>query len=58
MPYARRGYIFTNQVLKNYYEKLPWYVPNENYVPEPKLLEVSELNWLAALKNIKLKNTN
>lgn len=58
LPYARRGYIFTNQELKKYYEKLPWYVPNENYVPEPKFLELSEINWLIALKNIKIKNIN
>lgn len=58
LPYARRGYIFTNQVLKDYYEKMPWYVPNKEYVPEPNKLEEAELKWLNDLEKIKVKNTN
>src|SRR5690606_33676440 len=58
LPYARRGYIFTNQVLKDYYEKMPWYVPNKEYVPEPNKLEEAELKWLNDLEKIKLNELN
>lgn len=57
LPYARRGYIFSNSVLKNYYENIPWYIPNKDYVPKPDELEESEIKWLADLKKIKLKST-
>ncbi len=57
LPYARRGYIFSNSVLKSYYEKMPWYVPNKDYVPKPEELEQSEIKWLADLKKIKIKST-
>jgi len=57
LPYARRGYIFNNSVLKNYYENLPWYIPNKEYVPKPDELEENEIKWLADLKKIKIKST-
>lgn len=56
LPYARRGYIFSNSVLKSYYEKMPWYVPNKDYVPKPDELQENEIKWLADLKKIKIKN--
>jgi len=56
LPYARRGYIFSNSVLKNYYENVPWYIPNKDYVPKPEELQQNEINWLADLKKIKLKS--
>lgn len=55
LPYARRGYIFSNSVLKNYYENVSWYIPNKDYVPKPDELQQNEINWLADLKKIKLK---
>lgn len=57
LPYARRGYIFSNSVLKSYYEKMPWYIPNKDYVPKPDELEENEIKWLADLKKIKIKST-
>lgn len=57
LPYARRGYIFSNSVLKSYYEKMPWYIPNKDYVPKPEELQESEAKWLADLKKIKIKST-
>lgn len=56
LPYARRGYIFSNAVLKSYYEKMPWYIPNKDYVPKPEELQQSEIKWLADLKKIKIKS--
>lgn len=58
LPYARRGYIFTNTVLKKYYEKMPWYIPNNDYVPEPDELSEAEIKWLAELKKIKIQNAD
>ncbi len=57
LPYARRGYVFKNEILKNYYEKMPWYIPNETYVPEPDELDEMEQKWLEGLKNIKILKT-
>ncbi len=57
LPYARRGYIFNNSVLKNYYENVPWYIPNKDYVSKPEELQQNEIKWLADLKKIKIKNT-
>lgn len=28
--FARKGYIFKNEALKNYFNNMPWYEPNEN----------------------------
>jgi len=56
LPYARRGYIFSNSILKNYYASVPWYIPNKDYVPNPDELQQNEINWLADLKKIKLKS--
>lgn len=56
LPYARRGYIFNNSVLKSYYENVPWYIPNKGYVPKPEELQQNEIKWLADLKKIKLKS--
>lgn len=28
--FARKGYIFKNETLKNYFNNMPWYEPNEN----------------------------
>lgn len=58
LPYARRGYIFSNSILKNYYENIPWYIPNTEYVPKPDELKENEIKWLGNLKKIKIKNTN
>lgn len=54
LPYARRGYVFNNKTLKNYFEKTPWYIPNPKYVPEPEYFTDTEIRWLHNLKDIKI----
>lgn len=54
LPYARRGYVFNNKILKNYFEKTPWYIPNPKYVPEPEYFTDTEIRWLHNLKDIKI----
>ncbi|PKP14546.1 MAG: hypothetical protein CVU07_14315, partial [Bacteroidetes bacterium HGW-Bacteroidetes-23] len=34
LPFARRGYIFQNQELNHYFQKMDWYIANPNYIPE------------------------
>lgn len=50
LPYARRGFVFKNADLKNYYEKLDWYIPNPQYIPELNTLNKLEKEWLLNLK--------
>ncbi|HTO15177.1 MAG TPA: YARHG domain-containing protein [Edaphocola sp.] len=38
-PFAKRGYVFTDKRLKDYYEKIDWYVPDPNYVPKIEALQ-------------------
>jgi hypothetical protein len=33
LAFARRGYIFSNTALQQYFEKMDWYIPNPNYEP-------------------------
>ena len=54
LPYARRGYMFTHPVLKAYFEKMPWYIPNKNYIPKPDELNEVELRWLSHLQQVKI----
>ena len=46
LPFARRGYVFKNPELKRFYERLDWYIPNPNYVPELGLLHPLEKSWV------------
>lgn len=55
LPYARRGYVFTNKILKEYYENIDWYIPNPEYVPEPTELEPEEIKWLTEIRSLKIK---
>ena len=34
LPFTRRGYSFKNPELKNFYEKMDWYMPNPLYTPD------------------------
>ena len=45
-PFARRGYVFKNKDLKNYFEKQSWYIPNPTYRPNLDALHVQEQEWL------------
>lgn len=50
LPYARRGYIFKTQTIQQYYESLPWYVPNNNYKADYAQLTAEEQKWVAAVR--------
>jgi hypothetical protein len=49
LPYARRGYVFTNKFLQDYFSKLIWYIPNPNFIPDLKRLTPKEQEWLDGL---------
>lgn len=46
LPFARRGCIFKNQELNNFYRKMDWYIPNPNYVPDTTIITETERKWL------------
>ncbi len=50
LPFARRGYIFQNQDLNNFYRKLEWYIPNPNYEANLELLTENEKMWIEKWK--------
>ncbi len=50
LPFARRGYIFQNKELNNFYKKFDWYIPNSNYEPNVAILTEIEKKWLEQLK--------
>lgn len=50
LPFARRGYIFQNQDLNNFYRKLEWYIPNPNYEPNVEILTENEMKWIEKWK--------
>jgi len=47
LPFARRGFIFKNSDLKNYFEKMDWYIPDSNYVPDLEKLHQVEKEWIS-----------
>jgi hypothetical protein len=51
LPYARRGYIFKSPDLKAFYEKVEWYMPDPNYIPDANKLLPSEAAFLKRLKS-------
>lgn len=46
LPFARRGYVFQNQDLNDFYKKLEWYIPNPNYAPNAEILTENEKKWI------------
>lgn len=46
LPFARRGYVFQNQDLNDYFKKMDWYIPNPNYEPNTDRLTEKEKNWI------------
>lgn len=47
LPFARRGYVFSNKELQTYFEtKTEWYIPNPNYKPEVEMLTEMEKEWI------------
>ena len=55
LPYARRGYIFKNKTIQNYYESLEWYRENPNYVPKWSDLTKEENEWRTKLRKQSLE---
>lgn len=50
LPFARRGYIFKNEELYNFYSKQDWYIPNQNYIPNIENLSDIEKEWLKKIE--------
>lgn len=50
LPFARRGYVFQNQALNDFYRNLDWYMPNPNYEPFVEILTEHERDWIARWK--------
>jgi hypothetical protein len=46
LPFARRGYVFSNTEMQQFYEQMDWYIPNPNYKPEVKFLTDPEKEWI------------
>lgn len=46
LPFARRGYIFQNKELNDYFNNLDWYIANPNYLPNKEMLTIREQQWL------------
>lgn len=50
LPFARRGYIFKNEAIQNFYTNQSWYIPNPSYNSDTQTLHPLELEWLAKFK--------
>ncbi len=50
LPFARRGYVFKNAELQEFFTKQSWYIPNRNYVSDIEGLHPLELEWLEKYK--------
>lgn len=45
-PFARRGYMFRNPLLKAFYEKQDWYIPDPSYSGAESTLNRDEQQWV------------
>ena len=52
LPYARRGYVFKNEFISDYYTSLVWYKPNPDYRASLESLTEDERLWLAKLEDM------
>ncbi|MFC4162756.1 YARHG domain-containing protein [Epilithonimonas zeae] len=50
LPFARRGYVFQNQDLNQFYKTMEWYIPNPDYKPETETLTEREKKWVKRWK--------
>ncbi len=50
LPFARRGYVFQNKELNTFFQKMDWYLPNINYIPDPEILSEGEKAWMEKWK--------
>lgn len=48
-PYARRGYVFQSQKIQSYFEKMPWYRRDPEYVADFAKLSPEEKKWIKSL---------
>jgi hypothetical protein len=52
--YARRGYIFSNAKLQDYFSHTSWYKPNKNFSPQDfSMYEELTINYLKEYENLK-----
>jgi len=50
LPFARRGYVFKNEELQAYFEKMDWYMADVEYVPDLNSLSEIEKAWVTKWK--------
>ena len=50
LPFARRGYVFKDAQLQQYFQDLDWYIPNPNYEPDIEIFNEIEKNWVEKWK--------
>ncbi|MFC6268532.1 YARHG domain-containing protein [Frigoriflavimonas asaccharolytica] len=50
LPFARRGYIFKNKELNDFYTEMEWYIPNPNYEANIEILTDDEKHWMEKWK--------
>jgi len=50
LPFARRGYVFKDKNIQQFYQKLDWYIPNYNYQPDLQTLSEREKKWIEKWK--------
>lgn len=50
LPFARRGCVFQNKNLNNYFKTMDWYIPNFNYEPNVAILTKKEKDWIEKWK--------
>ena len=53
LPYAKRGFVFKTKYIQEYYESLPWYKMDKEYIASLDDLNFKELEWLRNLKPTK-----
>ena len=49
-PFAKRGYVFKNRKLRNYYRRCDWYEPDESLSVTANDLSIKEFEWMSQLK--------
>ncbi len=54
-PFARKGYLFKESNILNYYKKCPWYHINRKYKKSWKSLTIQERKWFLKLTKIEKK---
>lgn len=53
LPFARRGYVFSSDMVQEYYEKHDWYMPNKDYKGTMDSLTPEELKWYKKVRSNK-----